>query len=141
MSADPRQFQLPFVERPAPSPTPPRKPNVAHSTATAEARSISFDRINGKCGRRHRLILQALADYGPQTAREVLRRLIAQGDLPPSAERNQISPRLTELADVGAVESLDDLRQVGSDPPASVWAITSRGRLMLDHLRRGQEAE
>jgi len=118
----------------------PRKRNAAHSTATADARAISFDQIKNKCGRRHRLILQALADYGPQTAREVLRVLIAQGHLPPTAERNQVAPRLSELADMGAVEA-GEVRRVGTDAPAAMWRITARGRLLLDHLQREEAAK
>jgi hypothetical protein len=111
-----------------------RKRNVARSTATAEARALSFDQIRSKCSKRHKLILQALADYGPMTAREVLRRLIAQGNLPPTAERNQTAPRLSELADMGAVEA-GEVRRVGTDAPAVTWAITPRGLALLDRLR------
>lgn len=109
----------------------PRKSNVAHSEATAESRSLSFDNMKGKRSKRHRLILQALAKHGAQTAREVLRRLIDEGSLPPTAERNAISPRLSELAEVGCVETLEELRIVGNDAPASVWQITEKGRLFL----------
>jgi hypothetical protein len=115
-----------------------RKRNVAHSQSTAEARAISLNQVKSKCGRRHRLILQVLADYGPQTAREVLRRLIAQGHLPPTAERNQTAPRISELADMGAVEA-GEVCRVGTDAPAATWAITERGRLLLNHLLREEE--
>lgn len=112
-----------------------RKQNTPHSEQTREARGISYDEIKGKRSKRHRLILQVLADYGPQTAREVLRRLIEQGHLPPQAERNATSPRLSECAEAGLVETLEELRTVGNDAPASVWKITERGILLLEHLR------
>jgi hypothetical protein len=70
------------------------------------------------------------------TARQVLRVLIEQGHLPPTAERNQTAPRISELADAGCVEALGELRKVGNDAPASVWRMAERGRLLIDHLER-----
>lgn len=113
-----------------------RKPNIAHSEQTRDARGISYDTAKQTRSKRHKLILQALADYGPMTAREVLRRLIEQGHLPPTAERNATSPRLSECAEAGLVETLEELRVVGSDAPASVWKITDKGVEFLNHLRR-----
>jgi DNA-binding transcriptional ArsR family regulator len=112
--------------------SPARKPNVAHANATAEAREISYDKVKSARGKRHLLILAALAQYGPLTARQVLRALISQGHLPTTAERNQVSPRLSELAEADYIEALDELRTVDDDPPASVWKITQRGRLVLE---------
>lgn len=141
MSADPRQFQLPFLERPAPSPPTPRKSNVAHAPSTAAARSISFDKIKGKRSKRLMLILRTLSEHGPLTARQILRLLIEQRYLPPAAERNQVSPRISEATEAGCIEALEELRTVGSEPPASVWKITERGLLLLDELQCRQKGE
>lgn len=132
MNTDTSTPLLPFEEGMRIKTTaPPRKPNIPHSEATAESRSLSFDDMKGKRSKRHRLILECLAKHGAQTAREVLRRLVEQGDLPSSAERNATSPRLSELAEVGCVETLEELRIVGNDAPASVWQITEKGKLFL----------
>jgi hypothetical protein len=127
MSADPRQPTLFEDER-----REPRQPSRAVTVATATARRDSYAEIRPTVSRRLRLILRALATHGPQTAREILRRLIAQGDLPPASERNAVSPRLTAAAKTGLVDTLPDLRTVPGDAPASVWVITERGRLLLD---------
>lgn len=111
---------------------PPRKPNVVHAEATAEARGMAYDKVKSARGKRHKLILGVLAQHGPMTARQILRALIEQRHLPTTAERNQVSPRISELAEADYIEALDDLRTVGDDPPASVWKITQRGRLVLE---------
>lgn len=50
-----------------------------------------------------------------------------------TAERNQTSPRLTELSKLGCVEALPDLRKVGDDAPAAAWSITPKGKALLAH--------
>lgn len=109
-------------------------------SATTEARELAHEKIKSKRSKRYCLILLALDKHGSMTARQVLRILIKQGDLPPSAERNQVSPRLTELSKAGCVETLEELRQIGIDDPASAWCITKRGRLYLLQTG-GREAE
>jgi hypothetical protein len=92
----------------------------------------------------YRPILEAVgsAQTQPQdcpTAREILRALIRRGELGPRAERNSVSPRLTELREAGCVEALDRLKRVGDDAPAGTWRITERGRLLIDHLKREEQ--
>ncbi|MEN3335670.1 MAG: hypothetical protein V7641_5035 [Blastocatellia bacterium] len=124
------QPALPFDSSP-PLASRRRKRN-ASTEATAQARADAFDKIKGKRGKRHLLILHAIAQHGPMTTRQVLRCLVAQGHLPPTAERNQVSPRLSEMAEAGCVEALDELRVVGDDTPATAWKITPRGQLLIE---------
>lgn len=114
-----------------------RKPNEPSSEATVEARQLAFEKIQRSRSKRTRWILETLSER-PQTANEVKRRLIELGILPPNAERNAVSPRTSELAKAGCIEALPDLRTVGDDAPASVWAINRRGIELLEHLRREQ---
>jgi hypothetical protein len=107
---------------------------------TAEASLEAFEAIKIRRTKLYAPILETMAAHGPRpedclTAREILRLLKSRGVLSASAERNQISPRLTELKEAGCVEALDFLRRVAGDAPASVWRITPRGLLYLSDLQ------
>lgn len=107
---------------------------------TSAASIDSFEAIKKRRVRLYLPILDNLALHGLDpgqclTARELLRRLKAQGHLAQSAERNDVSPRLSELLDAGCVENPPFfLKRVGSDATATVWRITERGRLLSNHL-------
>ena len=124
----------------------PRRRKHGKERNTSPASIDAFESIKGRRVKLYRPILTILSERNPNpeeclTARELLRALIARGDLPPGAERNNVSPRLTELLGAGCVENpLDSdrpyLKRVSNDPPASVWRITARGHLFLAHLMR-----
>lgn len=109
---------------------------------TSQASLEAFERIKQRRVKIYLPILETIAEHGPGassclTAREILRKLKAAGVLSHDAERNHISPRLTELLEAGCVENPDSfLKDVPGDASASVWRITERGRLLIEHLRR-----
>ena len=107
--------------------------------------SETFERIRLSRAKLYLPILEILAHRGSVlsqclTAREILRALKERGDLSPGAERNSVSPRLTELLDASCIENPEFIKHVPGDAPASVWLITPRGRLLLEHLRSQQNA-
>lgn len=140
------QPDLPFDSAPV---VPPRRPKRKRGTArqTSEASLGSYERVKKSRREIYSSALEVIAAHGPApgdrlTAREILRALITNGALPPNAERNQISPRLTELLEAGCLENpaaADGriyLKRVPGDAPASVWRLTARGRVLLDHLKQ-----
>lgn len=108
---------------------------------TAPASVEAFERIKQRRVKIYLPILETIAEHGPGassclTAREILRKLKAARVLSHDAERNHVSPRLTELLEAGCVENPDSfLKDVPGDATASVWRITDRGSLLLAHLR------
>lgn len=107
---------------------------------TSPASIEAFEQIKQRRVKLYSPILELIARNGPEptlclTARQILRTLKSKGVLPLSAERNQISPRLTELLLAGCLENPDYLKSVPGDSTASCWRITERGRLLIEHLQ------
>jgi hypothetical protein len=130
---------LPFVELHQPRRKECRKRTSERRTASASL--DAFEAIKRRRVQIYKPILEVVAPCGPEprlclTAREILRALKARGVLPGNAERNAVSPRLTELLEAGCVENpAEYLKSVPGDSSAGVWRITERGLLLLEHLR------
>jgi hypothetical protein len=133
-----------------------RRPNRRSAYRTSEASLNAFEVIKRRRSKLYLPILEVLSAHGPRpedclTAREFLRDLKLKRILAPSAERNQVSPRLNELLNAGCVENpaqVDPagnaqvyLKRVLDDAPAMTWRITERGRALLDHLKRERKGE
>lgn len=137
---------LPFDRPAAPA---PRKRKRGAARRTSEASLDAFEAIKRRRVKLYRPILEAIVAHGPAaadclTGREILRALILQDVLPAGAEVLSIRPRLTELLQAGCLENPLDpgdavrffLKTVTGEAPASVWRITGRGRLLIEHLER-----
>lgn len=117
------------------------KPRRRHKKAVegrrvAEASLDAYERIKKARGGLYKPILTVLAEWTtvPEhcpTARQILRVLKDGEVLPVSAERNQVSPRLTELLEAGCIEQPDYLKKLPGEAAAGVWRITDKGREML----------
>lgn len=114
-----------------------------------ESTTQAFEAFKKKRARIYPAILDALARRGTMTARELFRLLQSSGKLSPKAEIHGFRPRLSELADIGAVLNPSDpqrldtdghpkllLKKVDNDLPALIWEITVKGRELLQVLER-----
>lgn len=139
--------QLPLFV-PGPTQPRPRESKRGSERRTSPVSLGAFEQIKRRRAKLYLPILQMVTLHGPRpedclTAREILRALIARGDLPPGSERNAVSPRNCELLQAGCLENPIDqetakpyLKRVAGDAPASTWRITIRGRALLEHLIR-----
>ncbi len=122
-----------------------KRKHIEHHLMTASVEA--FEQIKTRRNKAYLLILRLLKEFDfaePErnlTAREMLRLLKSRGQVKPDAERNYLSPRLTELLDFNCVENPmiegaieHYLKRVESDAIASVWRITSRGHELLNCL-------
>jgi hypothetical protein len=121
---------------------------------TSEASLLARQSIKDSRRRLDLLILEAISQHGPEpeqcfTAREILRALKAQGHLPPGAERNSVSPRLSALLEDRCVENpldaertnregqpLPYLKRVEGDAVAMTWKLTPRGAQVLELMNK-----
>jgi hypothetical protein len=132
----PEEPLLPFPELPVARPR--RRARSLPERRVTEASLTAYDKIVRSRCRLYKPILRLLQGRGPNpedclTAREILRALITLGVLPAHAERNNVSPRLTELLEAGCVESVPDFLKAGrGEPSASVWRLTSKGIDLLN---------
>ena len=128
---------LPFEQPPASELKPRRRhKRSVEGRSVAEASIETYARVKNGRSKLYKPILQLLAECGTRpeqcpTARQILRSLKESGALPHSAERNNVSPRLTELLEAGCVEQPDYLKQVYGEAAAGVWRITDKGRDLL----------
>lgn len=74
------------------------------NSITKETRRESYDAILPKVKKRSRLILETLGDR-QMTASEITEELVAAGKIP-YFNRNYVAPRLTELKDIGVLETV-----------------------------------
>lgn len=86
---------------------------------TKETRRESYDAILPKVKDRARLVLEALGDK-EMTASELTEELVRTGAIP-YFNRNYVAPRLTELKDMGVVETCGRRRATRSDATEAVW--------------------
>lgn len=129
---------LPF-EQAAPSDLKPRRryKNAAQGRRVVEASVDAYEKIRNGRSKLYKPILKLLAECPSSmpadclTAREILRALQRQGLLPAGAERNNVSPRLTELLEAGCVEQPAYSKKLPGQAAAGVWRITEKGRAML----------
>lgn len=87
---------------------------------TRETRRQSYDAIIPKRGKRCRLILETLGDRR-MTASEITEELVQAGRIP-YFNRNYVAPRLTELKEMGVVETVGRRKATRSDATEAVWA-------------------
>lgn len=90
------------------------------NSITKETRRESYDAILPKVKKRSRLILETLGDR-QMTASEITEELVAAGKIP-YFNRNYVAPRLTELKDIGVLETVGRRKATRSDATEAVWA-------------------
>lgn len=83
------------------------------NSITKETRRESYDAILPKVKKRSRLILETLGDR-QMTASEITEELVAAGKIP-YFNRNYVAPRLTELKDIGVLETVGRRKATRSD--------------------------
>lgn len=87
---------------------------------TKETRRRSYSAIRPKCGSRCRLILETLGER-QMTVSEITEELLAAGKIP-YFNRNFVAPRLTELKDIGIIETVGRKKATRSDVKEAIWA-------------------
>lgn len=86
---------------------------------TKETRRESYDAILPKVKERARLILETLGSK-EMTVSEITEELVGSGKIP-YFNRNYVAPRLTELKDMGIVETCGRRKATRSDATEAVW--------------------
>lgn len=86
---------------------------------TKETRRASYDAVLPKVNDRCRLILETLRDRC-MTVSEITDELVASHAIP-YYNRNFVAPRLTELKDMGVVETCGRRRSTRSTATEAVW--------------------
>ena len=86
---------------------------------TKETRRESYDAILPKVKERARLILETLGTK-EMTVSEITEELVNTGKIP-YFNRNYVAPRLTELKDMGIVETCGRRKATRSDATEAVW--------------------
>ena len=86
---------------------------------TKETRRESYDAILPKVKERARLVLETLG-ASSMTVSEITEELVKAGKIP-YFNRNYVAPRLTELKDMGIVETCGRRKATRSDATEAVW--------------------
>lgn len=86
---------------------------------TKETRRESYDAILPKVKERARLVLETLGARS-MTVSELTEELVSTGKIP-YFNRNYVAPRLTELKDMGIVETCGRRKATRSDATEAVW--------------------
>ena len=86
---------------------------------TRETRRASYDAVLPKVKDRARLILDTLSNR-EMTVSEITDELVAAGTIP-YYNRNFVAPRLTELKDMGVVETCGRRKSTRSPATEAVW--------------------
>lgn len=89
------------------------------SQTTKETRRASYDAVLPKVNDRCRLILQTLGNR-EMTVSEITDELVSAGILP-YYNRNYVAPRLTEMKDMGIVETCGRRTSTRSTATEAVW--------------------
>ncbi|MBQ8926089.1 MAG: hypothetical protein IJ680_01300 [Paludibacteraceae bacterium] len=89
---------------------------------TKETRRESYDNILPKTKDRARLVLETLGAK-EMTVSEITEELVASGRIP-YFNRNFVAPRLSELKDMGVVETCGRRKATRSDSTEAVWRRT-----------------
>ena len=89
------------------------------SQTTKETRRASYDAVLPKVKERSRLILDTLGNR-EMTVSEITDQLVADGTIP-YFNRNYVAPRLTELKDMGVVETCGRRQSTRSTATEAVW--------------------
>lgn len=86
---------------------------------TKETRRESYDAILPKAKERARLVLETLGGRS-MTVSEITEELVSAGKIP-YFNRNYVAPRLTELKDMGIVETCGRRKATRSNATEAVW--------------------
>ena len=86
---------------------------------TRATRKASYEAVLPKVNERCRLILETLGNK-EMTVSEIADELVAAG-LIPYYNRNYVAPRLTELKDMGVVETCGRRKSTRSTATEAVW--------------------
>ncbi|MCC8049583.1 MAG: DNA gyrase [Clostridiales bacterium] len=86
---------------------------------TKETRKASYEAVLPKTKDRSRLILETLGTRS-MTVSEITDELVAAGRIP-YYNRNYVAPRLSELKDMGIVETCGRRKSTRSDATEAVW--------------------
>ena len=89
------------------------------SKITRETRRASYEDVLPKVKDRARLILATLGNRS-MTVSEITDELVAAGEIPYD-NRNYVAPRLTELKDMGVVETCGRRKSTRSTATEAVW--------------------
>lgn len=89
------------------------------SKTTKETRRASFEEVLPKVKDRRRQILEVLGTRA-MTVSEITDELVAAGTIP-YYNRNYVAPRLTELKDMGVVETCGRRKSTRSPATEAVW--------------------
>lgn len=92
---------------------------------TKETRRESYEAVLPKVKDRARLILETLGDK-EMTVSEITEELVSSGDIP-YFNRNYVAPRLTELKDMGIVETCGRRKATRSASTEAVWRKKEAG--------------
>lgn len=92
------------------------------SKTTKETRRKSYEEVLPKVKERARQILEVLGS-GEMTVSEITDKLVEEG-LIPYYNRNYVAPRLTELKDMGIVETCGRRQSTRSKATEAVWRRT-----------------
>lgn len=88
-------------------------------SVTTETRRAAHEYIKPAKGARHQQIMQAIAEHGPMTVDEMMDRLGYH-------DPNKVRPRVTELAQVGALCAIGKRQSPRSGRMVAVWAINGQ---------------
>lgn len=86
---------------------------------TRETRRASYDAVLPKVRERARLILETLGSK-EMTVSEIVDELVACGEIP-YFNRNFVAPRMTELKEMGIVETCGRRKSTRSKATEAVW--------------------
>lgn len=86
---------------------------------TRETRRASYDAVLPKVNERCRLILETLGSRS-MTVSEITDELVASGALP-YYNRNYVAPRMTELKDMGVLETCGRRKSTRSPATEAIW--------------------
>ena len=89
------------------------------NSTTKETRRASYEAVLPKITARCHLILDTLGT-GEMTVSEITDKLLAVGKIP-YYNRNYVAPRLTELKDMGVVETCGRRKSTHSAATEAVW--------------------
>ena len=90
-----------------------------NDNATEETRRDNYETALSKVGSRRRLILATLGNRS-MTVSEITEELVAAGEIP-YFNRNYVAPRITELKNMGIVETCGRRKSTRSTATEAVW--------------------
>lgn len=104
---------------------------------TKETRRASYDAVLPKVKERCRLILATMGER-EMTVSEITDELVASGTIP-YYNRNFVAPRLTELKDMGVVETCGRRKSTRSNATEAIWRKKQEGNNNM--LKKGDKVK